>query len=392
MRELLSLFGNQKYRKIIILTFLSTLIIVLSACYELYISYHAEIERAEIQSSNLSQVIEEQLSATIKKVDLVMLELARTVREENPVYFHKNEEIDKLFMERKNDLPEAGTFSVADHNGHERYSSRGKVKVYIGDRDYFQALAKSQKDVLLISRPLLSKVENIPTIYLARRMTDKHNNFIGVITTGIPISFFSNLYANLNVGKKGAITLLSNEDILYARYPHNEKMIGEHVYVDEVIGNLFKKNNQASYTIVKSPIDGVERYTSARRIDETKLFIAVGISKDEVLAGWKIRVTFYCLGFLILWTGCIVYLINFLKSLQELDERRKIAIQTAKLSSLGEMAAGIAHEINNPLTVISTRATHLKRLIERDQYDPESFRESLTKINQTVDRIAKIIK
>jgi C4-dicarboxylate-specific signal transduction histidine kinase len=78
--------------------------------------------------------------------------------------------------------------------------------------------------------------------------------------------------------------------------------------------------------------------------------------------------------------------------MQELDDRKKSAIQTAKLTSLGEMASGIAHEINNPLAVISTRATQLRRQIERGQYDPEAFKASLLRINQTVDRIAKIIR
>ncbi|MCB0386352.1 MAG: CHASE domain-containing protein, partial [Bdellovibrionales bacterium] len=53
------------------------------------------------------------------------------------------------------------------------------------------------------------------------------------------------------------------------------------------------------------------------------------------------------------------------KELEEsLQEERKIAMHASKLSSLGEMAGGIAHEINNPLTVIVMAATKIRHLVE----------------------------
>lgn len=113
---------------------------------------------------------------------------------------------------------------------------------------------------------------------------------------------------------------------------------------------------------------------------------------SEVVGDWKNRSTLYFFGFTIMWISSGFYFINFLRSLQKIEERRKMAIQNAKLASLGEMASGIAHEINNPLAVISTRAMQLHRQIERGQYEAEAFKESLIKINTTVNRIAKIIR
>ena len=68
-------------------------------------------------------------------------------------------------------------------------------------------------------------------------------------------------------------------------------------------------------------------------------------------------------------------------------------IQTEKMSALGEMAGGVAHEINNPLMVIKTHADYLAILARKGKTVASADVEAITaKINFTVDRIAKIIR
>ncbi|MFN8370574.1 MAG: PAS domain-containing sensor histidine kinase [Bacteriovoracaceae bacterium] len=51
----------------------------------------------------------------------------------------------------------------------------------------------------------------------------------------------------------------------------------------------------------------------------------------------------------------------------ELIAERNKTIQTAKMSTLGEMASGIAHELNNPLTVLSGFAFKLNKMANSEQ-------------------------
>ena len=62
-------------------------------------------------------------------------------------------------------------------------------------------------------------------------------------------------------------------------------------------------------------------------------------------------------------------------------------IQSSKLSSLGEMSAGIAHEINNPLSIIASSI----ELLIRDKKKPEKFNARAEGIQKAAIRIEKIV-
>lgn len=68
-------------------------------------------------------------------------------------------------------------------------------------------------------------------------------------------------------------------------------------------------------------------------------------------------------------------------------EQRKKSLENAKLASLGELSAGIAHEINNPLTVIKG----LIHLFKRNPPTPESFQKDLEALDKSSERINRIV-
>ena len=75
----------------------------------------------------------------------------------------------------------------------------------------------------------------------------------------------------------------------------------------------------------------------------------------------------------------------------ELEEQRNLTLQASKLAALGEMAAGIAHEINNPLTIIASSNQRLRKLIDNNETDTTLLLKYCSYIDNTVLRISKII-
>ncbi|MES2803618.1 MAG: ATP-binding protein [Bdellovibrionota bacterium] len=76
---------------------------------------------------------------------------------------------------------------------------------------------------------------------------------------------------------------------------------------------------------------------------------------------------------------------------QQLESQRASIIQTAKMASLGEMAGGIAHEINTPLAVIQLMAGQLTTLVNDGELDLSTVKKLATNIETTTVRIGKII-
>lgn len=74
----------------------------------------------------------------------------------------------------------------------------------------------------------------------------------------------------------------------------------------------------------------------------------------------------------------------------ELESQFGKSANIKRLAEVGEVAAGIAHEINNPLMVINGQILKLKRLTE-NLPDVEKFERPLYKINFMSQRIVKII-
>lgn len=79
------------------------------------------------------------------------------------------------------------------------------------------------------------------------------------------------------------------------------------------------------------------------------------------------------------------------KRTRELREAQHQLVQIEKLASLGEMAAAIAHEINNPLEVISNYAQIARMQMEKDMPREKVF-EGLDQIRAEASRMAKIVK
>ncbi len=77
---------------------------------------------------------------------------------------------------------------------------------------------------------------------------------------------------------------------------------------------------------------------------------------------------------------------------QLLDEQRAKILAASKMATLGEMAGGIAHEINNPLAIIHMQSVLLKDIGKSGKIQVPQVLEAAETIENTTSRITRIIK
>ncbi len=110
----------------------------------------------------------------------------------------------------------------------------------------------------------------------------------------------------------------------------------------------------------------VKRYQNSKRVFEIKLY---PFHRDKKMSGDRFR--------------CVLVVDDISKKI-EFEEK---IFQAEKLSSIGMLSAGVAHEVNNPLSSIMT---NIQNLIEEEENQQRKV--SLKLIEKETRRIARIVK
>ena len=88
--------------------------------------------------------------------------------------------------------------------------------------------------------------------------------------------------------------------------------------------------------------------------------------------------------------GAIIGSIHVSRDVTEEKEQEMRLIMSERLAALGQMASGIAHEINNPLASIAGCSEGLLSRIKKGQYDTKLFKTYLNIIQEETFRCKSI--
>jgi len=100
------------------------------------------------------------------------------------------------------------------------------------------------------------------------------------------------------------------------------------------------------------------------------------------------------LGVLLVVVGTILTTRSMTNELIRIEHEKaasdEMVMQSSKMAALGKMAAGIAHEVNNPLQIIAEKAGWMKDLLDKEDIRKsenwQEFEDCIKKIERQVDR------
>jgi PAS domain S-box-containing protein len=268
------------------------LVIVGLSWWSLARSRQQYTEKAAITAQNLAQVLEQNITGTINKVDIGVLCLAREVERQIAGEGIDEKTLTGYMTMTQSHLPELVGLRVANAQGKVIYGLNpfSGPLIDISDRDYFIRLRDNPQEQLVVSKPF--KGRRIPkwNISLARRINRPDGTFAGVAFGSIFMEKIDELFSSINVGKYGAFALRDGADLgLVSRFPEPEGIgsaVG-HKLMSQAFLALLKKGQTAGTYEAPSSIDKRIRTWGYRKFSNNRYYIFVGLSKDEYLAEWR---------------------------------------------------------------------------------------------------------
>jgi PAS domain S-box-containing protein len=144
---------------------------------------------------------------------------------------------------------------------------------------------------------------------------------------------------------------------------------------------------------VDAHLQAMKRFLAGKSLSELRRRVEIdGKRKDGQLIPIELSITHIEASGRRLFSAYIRDLTEKKAAEETIAQQQAKIVASSKMSELGTMAGGIAHEINNPLAVIHGKAQKLQSLLDGGGIEEPVLRKDLKMIEDTAIRIAKIVK
>lgn len=311
-----------------------------SVAWGLYSLHQAAMRNQVQESSNISRVLQEQTTRVLAIVDKLTLR-ANEGTASAPKPGTALQQIDTVRLTNETGLfPDIlSQFSVVDaqgrflssnldptgeKSGHVDLSEREHIRVHLNPQLAPDALQRVNANGLFIGKPVLGKVSKLWTIQVSRKLHNAAGEVVGVVVASVNPVYFEQVYKDVQLGPKGTITLIGDDDIVRAQVVGGKNQgMGKTFEPGMRDPQEAKTTEQTSF--VRQVDQGQQDIVVSRLIPGYPLRLQVSTTTDWALTNWHetLQITLVLTGLMSL--GAMVAALLFLRVV------RKIEVQSEEI-------------------------------------------------------------
>lgn len=390
-------YYRRQFRRFVFFTTLSSIVPLLILGW-IFNYYYKNFVTDRAKTSFVTQ-----LEQHAKLVDLFLQEqvskLELAVRSHTKDFLSDKENLSSVFVtinERKGAFTDLG---LIDGNGHH-LSYIGPYELM--DKDYsnsfwFKEIMTGPSKQVYISDMFLG-FRKVPHFIIAVQGTYGSERWIlrSTIETGV----FRRIVEDIRVGSTGEVFLLNTRGVYQSNPSRGGEMLGESAFpvrpftetVKVEVGHFGITGNEkrppkqiASYVWLNNP-----RWLLVMRQDYSEALYDVNHVNYVMLV--ILHASALVIFFVTFFVG--KHMVHGMRERdKKVDQANECFIQASKLASVGELSAGVAHEINNPLAIINFENQILADMEETSEMDSvfrEQLLKSLTRSSSQVKRCKRL--
>ena len=262
----------------------------------------AALTQADHEHRSLALVLANQAERAFEAVELVQSAILAQFQSEDlqtPEGFRQRmsgSAVQEELRRRSSLLPQIDAIAISDSVGNVVNLSRpGPLPtppVNVSDRDFYQGLKDHPERTLFISEPVQARSNGKWTMYIARRVSNRDGEFLGILQGAIELDYFRRLYQAVIPAGEAAITLFREDGRSLLRYPAFAPGKGA-PYART--GPFHTPDTSAANVVVARlirNIDGEDRLIAGYALGHYPMVVAVSNAVSSIMGEWRTQTTY----------------------------------------------------------------------------------------------------
>lgn len=254
---------------------------------------------------------------------------------------------------------------------------------------------KAAKDKPFYISDVFVGLRGHPHFIIAVKITSNEVSYI--LRSTINFMAFNSLVENIHIGKTGIAFLINSKGQL-----QTQTNVGlKHLIIASMLDSECFKNDEAVFEKREDIFGNKYLCVSSRLKNIDWLMVFRQDLNDAFRDLWEtqlLALVIFVLGSIAILSVAFILPRNIVRLISSADTKseamNKQVIESGKLATIGELAAGIAHEINNPVAIMVEEAGWIEDLLEEEELKKcenlDEFTRALKQINTQGRRCKEI--